>query len=364
MVARKNRLRSIPVAALAALLVGAVALFAQSPPRSAAPQAAADSSLAAASTPASGSPPAAAGGTSLRVTAATVWKPDAAALKAIEQRCEGGNPSSYVSCLVKEMRAHGASPEAVAFAQQLAANGGRGPGFAVDFTEGGRVAVAHILFPARLPPGDRPAQGWLLVNGSPGLIDVDDPSLLPGPIVDGDLILQEIRRSYSKAGIYGDERTTASPAMMVRSDGGQRFPITYSLRNGCRSCEEVGNAEVAFDFSADGKFQGATLLGMWMRRDMGTLVAVQAGRDFYLHLPSDHPAGYSWQLASPLDANLLKFVGKEYTEPGGQLGKDGVEKWTLHALARGRTILRFQNVQPGETNPPPNRKFFFAVTVQ
>jgi predicted secreted protein len=301
--------------------------------------------------------------TQARMTASAVWKPDAAALKAIEQACGASDSSKYARCFVDNMRADAASSEAVAFAQELAGSGRR-PGYVTDFTEGGRVAVAHVVFPAPNRPNDRPNQAWLLVNGSPSIVDVDDLALLPGPSVEGDLILQEIQRTYSKAGIYGDERTEASPAMMLRADGGQRFPITYTLRNGCQSCEEVGNAEIAFDFSADGKFQGATLLGLWMRRDMGTLVAVQAGRDFYLHMPSNHSAGYAWQLVSPLDEKLLKFVSKDYSEPGGQFGEDGIEKWTLHALASGRTILRFLNVKAGETNPPPDRRFFFAVTVQ
>jgi predicted secreted protein len=309
------------------------------------------------------------------VTASVVWKPDGAALKAIEEECGRGTPSGFAACFTNGMRAHGASSEAVAFAQQLAASG-RGLGYVTDFTEGGKVAVAHAVFLAPGRPNGEPRQAWLLVNGTPPAVDVDELSLLPQQSAEGDLILQEIRRSYPKAGIYGGERTAASPAMMSRQEGGQRFPVTYALRSGCQSCEEVGNAEIAFDFSADSKFQGATLLGMWMRKDMGTLVDVQSGRDFYLHLPSDHSAGYSWQLASPLDEKLLKLVSKDYFEPGGQsgqsgqsdqvgkVGKTGIEKWTLHALAPGRTIVRFQSVQPGETNPPPDRKFFFAVTVQ
>lgn len=177
--------------------------------------------------------------TSPAVTASTVWNPDAAAIKAIEETCGSADSANYVACFVRGMGAHGASPQAIAFAQELAVNGSRGLGYATDFTEGGRVAVTHVVFPARTEASDPPGQGWLLVNGSPATVNVDDLTLLPVASLESDLILQEIRRSHSKAGIYGDERTAASPAMMLRPDGGQRFPITYTLRNGCRSCEEV-----------------------------------------------------------------------------------------------------------------------------
>jgi len=176
------------------------------------------------------------------MTASVVWMPEAAALKAIELACGGSDPSKYARCFVDSMRADAASSEAVAFAQELAGSGRR-PGYVTDFTEGGRVAVAHVAFPAPNGPDDRPNGAWLLVNGSPSIVDVDDLALLPETSVEGDLILQEIQRTYSKAGIYGDERTEASPAMMLRPGGGQRFPITYTLRNGCPSCEEVGNAD-------------------------------------------------------------------------------------------------------------------------
>jgi predicted secreted protein len=359
----------------ATMLAGAVSLWVQNPLRAVlSPENAVPSAMGVAAAQAGAPKDAVAGSQTLAlVTASVVWKPDTAALKALEEQCDKGIPSDYARCFTNGMGARGAPSEAVAFARELGESSGRGPGYVTDFTEGGTVAVAHVAFPARSAANDQPRQAWLLVNGSPGSVDVDDLSLLPGPSVEGDLILQEIRRSYPKAGIYGDERTAASPALMSRPDGGERFPVTYALRNGCQSCEEVGNAEVAFDFSADGKFQGATLLGMWMRKDMGTLVAVQSGRDFYLHLSSNHSAGFSWQLASPLNEKLLKFVSKDYSEPSGdlgqsgqlgQLGKTGVEKWTLHAMAPGRTIVRFQNVQAGETNPPPDRRFFFAVTVQ
>ena len=289
-----------------------------------------------------------------------VWNPEAATLKAIVDECGKANETGPAACFIKGMKAQGASADAVAFSEMLVEKNGGSPGYTTDFTEGGKVAVARVVFPLQPSPN----QHWVFINGSPEVVDANDLALLPKDAFDGDFILQEIRRTFPGAAVFTSNRSDPSPALVPLSDGGQRFLVGYPLMNGCQACANVGHSEVAFDFASDGKFEGATLLGLWMRKDQGTLVAVQAGRDFTLHMLSSHSAGFSWQLASALDEKVVKFVSKEYSEPGGVLGKKGVEKWTMHAVAPGKTIIRLENVRAGETDPPPDRKFYFAVTVQ
>lgn len=294
-----------------------------------------------------------------RVTGASVWRPGDAALKAIRSECGQADPREYGECFIKGMREHGASPEAVAFASALAA-GKSGPGYMTDFTEGGRVAVAHVVF----PQPKRSRDGWLLVNGSPTPVDVDNLSLLPLAEVRSDIVFQEIRRTYTRASVYAEPRSDPSPPLVPRAAEAQEFLVDYALLDGCATCKRVGSAQFAFDFAGNGRFEGASLRGVWMTRDQGTLAPVSMTKDFHIHLVADHSAGYRWQLASPLDERFVSLVSTTYATPDARTGTPGVEDWIFHPRAPGRTIIRFEKVLPGEKNPPRDRRFFFVVTVQ
>src|SRR5271170_1915679 len=60
-----------------------------------------------------------------RVGAAAVWNPPAEALAAIRQKCGEVDPTHIEKCFLNEMKAAGASPEALAFAESLASSLGR-----------------------------------------------------------------------------------------------------------------------------------------------------------------------------------------------------------------------------------------------
>jgi hypothetical protein len=49
-------------------------------------------------------------------------------------------------------------------------------------------------------------------------------------------------------------------AMQALPGGGQRFIFSFVLLNGCHTCEVAGYAQVAFDFTAAGRFLGTKLL--------------------------------------------------------------------------------------------------------
>lgn len=294
-----------------------------------------------------------------QIAGASAWHPSDAALKAIRSACRQADPRQYPPCFLKGMQDHGASPDAIAFARKLA-TGSAGVGYIEDFTEGGRVAVAHVVFVRR----DASREAWLLVNGSPSPVDVDNLSLLPLADMRSDIVFQEIRRTYAKAGVFAEPRPDPSPPLVPRPGGAQEFPVDYALLDGCPACKRVGSAQFAFDFAGDGKFEGASLRGVWMTRDQGTLAPVSMTKNFHIHLAADHSAGYQWQLASPLDERLVFLVGTSYSTPDAASGTPGVEDWVFHPRAKGRTIIRFEKVRPGEKNPPHDRRFFFVVTVQ
>lgn len=50
--------------------------------------------------------------------------------------------------------------------------------------------------------------------------------------------------------------------MGISPSGGQRFIFDYRLLDGCHACAVVGQARIALDFSPDGTYGGATLLGI------------------------------------------------------------------------------------------------------
>ena len=289
-----------------------------------------------------------------------MWNPGDTALKAIRSECTSTDESQYGECFLKGMQAKGASASAVAFARKLQTSSKEGVGYMKDFTEGGHVAVAQVVFPGR--EGSREA--WLLVNGDPSPIDVDDLSLLPMADVRPNIVFQEIRRTYPRARVFGDSRSEASPPLTPRPGEAQEFLVNYALRDGCRDCKRVGSAQFAFDFEGNGKFEGVSLRGVWMTRDQGTLAPVNMVKDFHLHLLADHGAGYHWQLASPIDERFVSLVGTTYSSPDRKSGTPGVEDWTFHPRAPGRTIVRFEKLRPGEKAAPRDRRFFFVVTIQ
>jgi predicted secreted protein len=296
----------------------------------------------------------------LRVTEAAVWHPTEAVVKGIQSECAAAAAAQYGQCFIKGMQEKGAPPGAVEFARTLDATGHGGAGFVEDFTEGGPVAVAHVVFPGR----KFSREGWLLVNGSPSPIDVDDLTLLPLQDVKSDMIFQEIRRTFSKATVFSESRQQPSPPLVPRAGEAQEFLVNYQLLDGCATCKRVGSVQFAFDFTSSARFEGASLRGVWMSPDQGSLAPVGMDKDFHIHLVADHDAGYKWQLASPLDERFVSLVSTTYAAHAGQAGNIGVEDWTFHPRAPGRTIIRFQKVRPGETNPPRDRRFFFVVTVR
>ena len=288
-----------------------------------------------------------------------MWHPDDAALKAIRSECSQTDTSQHGECFLKGMQGQGASASAVAFARILQGSK-EGVGYMKDFTEGGHVAVAQVVFPGR--EGSRDA--WLLVNGDPSPIDVDDLALLPMADVRSDIVFQEIRRTYARASVFGESRSEASPPLIPRAAEAQEFLVNYALRDGCPACKRVGSAQFAFDFEANGKFEGASLRGVWMTPDQGTLAPVSMTKDFHFHLVADHAAGYHWELASPIDERFVSLAGTTYSPADSKTGTPGVEDWTFHPRAPGRTIIRFQKVRPGEKTAPREGRFFFVVTIR
>jgi inhibitor of cysteine peptidase len=82
-------------------------------------------------------------------------------------------------------------------------------------------------------------------------------------------------------------------------------------------------------------------------------IVVEEGQEFVIVLESNPTTGYQWQLAQPLDEEILSLVKAEFEEreEDGPLGAPGEERWTFKAEGRGTTTIDFSYVRPWEEEP-------------
>jgi predicted secreted protein len=94
-------------------------------------------------------------------------------------------------------------------------------------------------------------------------------------------------------------------------------------------------------------------------------IAAQSGKSFNIILKSNASTGYKWQLAEPIDKNLLELTGSKYVYPGKDLvGAPGEEIWEFKALKSGKADIHFKYVRDWEKNTPPADKKDFVVEIK
>jgi predicted secreted protein len=309
----------------------------------------------------------------VRITEAAVWTPAPDTLAAIRAKCaDAGDPSRLEICFLGEMKSNGASPEAVAFSRSAA---DIGVIYMRAFRKVGPVDVAYIQYVFRANELD----GVFLVNGDPSPIDVDDDDVLPKARLEGNSAYTELAGRYPNVSIWpGDRFDTKLPALVDTGWGTQTFAVNYILRDGCHACAQIGTASVAFQFDADGKFQGAKVTTVKASERAGESsgadnfaaagveeVRALAGKEFSITLPANHTTGYSWHLATKLDPAALTLISNTYNEStSGAVGAPGEEIWTFSAPAKGTTQLTFEYARPFEKDTPPAKTAKFSVVVE
>ncbi|MBN2027679.1 MAG: protease inhibitor I42 family protein [Actinobacteria bacterium] len=100
-------------------------------------------------------------------------------------------------------------------------------------------------------------------------------------------------------------------------------------------------------------------------------IEVEVGLEFAIVLESNPTTGYSWQLAEPLDEEIVELVKTEFEEkkPEGEeeeepLGAPGEEVWTFEAIGEGSTEIELEYVRPWETDAAPEETMTFEVEVK
>ncbi len=180
-----------------------------------------------------------------------LWQPGMHFLQQVHRACDGAGVK-FGDCFTAEMARSGAPAAAVAFTRQTG-----NQGILRDFRAAGPVGIAYAVYLYRANEN----QVWLLVNGEPPMIDVDDYALFPRKELEKNAAYQIIRRQYPQAEVYpGDRAGTKGPGVRKLKKGGVRIVVHYRLKNLCHACEQIGSVEAGFDFDGRGKLNSVRLL--------------------------------------------------------------------------------------------------------
>ena len=178
-----------------------------------------------------------------------LFQPGMSTMQAARETCAKGPGQGFGSCFVQQMQAAGASSQAVAFMHAI-----HNDGFMRDFEAVGRVDIAFAYFPFAANEN----QHLILVNGKPGLVDVDAYSVIPKKELPKNLEYAALLKKFPNLSVFpGDRAGTKFITAKTLPDGGQSFLVPYVLVDGCHACARVGKLVLAFDFDKEGTFLGA-----------------------------------------------------------------------------------------------------------
>lgn len=312
-----------------------------------------------------------------RVSAAAVWNPPVDMLAAVRQKCGEADPTHMERCFLNEMKSAGASPEALAFAESLAAS--LGVVYLRAFRRLEKVDVAYIEYAFRA----NELEGVLLVNGNPSPIDVDDDRFTIDAEMRKNAAYAALAEQYPHISLWpGDRFDSKLPTMTSTGWGTQSFLVQYTLRDGCHACAVLGTATLAFNFDTQGNFQGARVSSVAaaaapraaeIAPSSGGFdvaggveeIRVLAGKQFSITLAANRTTGYAWRLATPLDPVMLKQISNDYhAADSGALGAPGEEVWTFESIVQGTVQLNFEYVRPFEKNAKPVKTAKYSVVIE
>ena len=187
------------------------------------------------------------------ITRAAVWRAPANFTTLVHERCDGEPQPAFGQCFLSVMAAAGASPAAMDFARRMGDEV-----YLAALADTRPVAAALVFSPFRANEN----YFWLLVNGTPSPINVDDQRRLALDAMRASPAYRRLLRRYPRVSLWPDGRYRPLPAAVRLASGGRRFIISYRLQDFCHACAIVGRARFGFDFDAAGKFLGTRFLGL------------------------------------------------------------------------------------------------------
>lgn len=177
----------------------------------------------------------------LRWSNAVVWSGDL-------NSCRQGEAAATRDCLIKAMRAGGASPDAVTAAEQLSSAGELA--FVTAWHEQQGVGVATVAYPFRANTNE----GTRLIDAAGKRIDVDtvqlDDTLRTDPGV------QAVLQAHPQAIPFAPAQAAGSTPL---DGGGVRMVYRTPLRE-CHACADVGQIQIGYDFDRTRHFIGQTVV--------------------------------------------------------------------------------------------------------
>ncbi len=185
------------------------------------------------------------------ISAGAVWNPDPAMLSHIQQDCKAVRTGSSSQCFTEQMNAAGASDEAIDFVRSYAELNHGTLAILSDFHPLDAVDLGLIYFPS----GNEVRHSWVLLNGTPAIVDLDNLELLPDWEMRKDSAYQSLLETSPRARILPVDPQpgiSSGPVAEQLQDGGQRFTVAYPIGEGCRSCALLGQAEFSFSFDSSG----------------------------------------------------------------------------------------------------------------
>jgi predicted secreted protein len=298
-----------------------------------------------------------------------VWNPSSEMIAGIRKKCGAADPAKISDCFYAEIQSAGASPEAIAFARSFVS---KGVGYMRAFREIGRVDIAYVEYAFRA----NEMEGILLVNGLPPMFDVDDPRFLSQEDLRKNGDYNALLKQFPRCTVWpGDRHDTNVPSPESSTNNWQDFKFNYILLDGCHACARIGEAVASFRFDSSGRFRETRVLAIrpggaeddarpvLQRRPEPIHASV--GKTFTITLEANLTTSYSWRLAVPLDASILKQVGNIYQQPtSGNMGAPGNEVWKFEAVGKGVTEIVFEYARPFEKDLPPAKKSHFWVEVE
>ncbi len=167
--------------------------------------------------------------------------------------------ANWAACLEAAMRRSGATPQAMAYARRL-----KFEGYLSEFKHVGRVDMGTETYPFLANDNDSP----VLLNGDPRYIDVWK-----------DARKVDLRRNPTYASIK-QQNPTASYAddpprfvgTQATNSGGQIFIYAFEIKT-CHACNDLGVAQVAFEFDAQGRYRGPRLLRLDRKSELTSPLA-------------------------------------------------------------------------------------------
>jgi hypothetical protein len=187
-----------------------------------------------------------------------IWNAGPEDLSAIGQACKITDAARYRDCFIEQMGEY-ASSEAVAFTQLMASRKPQRLGYLAGLKESGLVDLGYVVY----PENGNTHTGWVLMNGVPALITLDDVSMLPKSAMEKDAQYASLRQSHPHLQLVVNDAqrgADTSPQIERLPGEGERFLVPYSLQESCANCAPLAQAIFGFDFDDAGKFLGAKFL--------------------------------------------------------------------------------------------------------